>query len=355
MDVRVANALMAIRFVLILFMILNVAYASEVTKHYKAKNYRAVSDYYRDHKKENYSKAELAVISYSLRKLGFYRQDIKLNIRLVNKLYKKQHEKLLLAIKRGDTVDSDDYPKALPVLYWNIFSSYGAIIKGYKQEGKRLDDDQKHFKLFSKILSELEYREGKVDKFNDLVIAHRQYLTDKIYRFKASWSVQYVSFQNESTLTASNGKEASLIVTNRGLCAGGDAGIENHRYHFYVDACFLYGDGNVKNNDTSVIQKYQQSNVPAMGLKFGPGASVIVSSSRSRLGIRVPMVYSTQKLEDPPADGATTFKIKQESPLSIITSMYSRWQFDKFYIQTEFGKYVSKELTFWSLGFGKEF
>lgn len=336
-------------------MLINVASAEEVLKAFKVKNYRAVSDYYRQNKKKDYSKKELAVISYSLRKLGFYRQDIKLNIRMVNKLFKKDHQRLLLAIKRGDTVDSDDYPKALPVLYWNIFSSYGAIIKGYSQNSKLLEQDQNHFKLFSKILSELEFRESKVDKFNDVVIAHKQYLTDKVFRLKTSWSVQYVSWQTSSTLTASNGLEADLIVTNRGLCLGGDAGYENNQYHFYIDGCFLYGAGNVKNNDSGVVQNYQQSGVGAMGLKFGPGASIIVSSTKSRVGLRIPIIYSTQKLEDPPADSGTTFAVKQDSAFSIATSIYSRWQFDKWYIQTEFGKYVSKELTVWSLGFGKEF
>lgn len=346
---------MVIRLLLALFFITSSASASVITTNFKARKYQAISDYYRDNINKKFTRKEMALISFSLRKLGFYRQDVKLNIKLVNLYYRQSHQKLLKAIKRGDTIDSDKYPKALPVLYWNIFSSYGAILKGYNHDSKLVEKDHKHFKLFSKILSELEFRESKVDKFNDLIIAHRQYLQDKIYRFKSSLTFQYVSWQNEATITNSaTNAEANLNITNRGLCLGGDIGVENHLFHFYLDGCLLYGAGNVKNIDTSVIAEYEQQNVPALGFKGGPGMSFIVSSSKSRLGFKIPIIYSTQRLENATKDGVS-YEIKPESPMSILTTVYSRWQFDKWYIQTEFGKYVSKELTYWGLGVGKEF
>lgn len=38
------------------------------------------------------------------------------------------------------------------------------------------------------------------------------------------------------------------------------------------DGCVLYGSGAVKNNDQALVTNYQQSNIPAYGLKAGPGA-----------------------------------------------------------------------------------
>lgn len=319
---------------------------------FKAKDYNKISETYRNNMQANYSREQLVMISYSLRKLGFFRQDIKLNIRLVKKHYGRQHNRLLAAIKRGDTIDGDDYPEALKVLYWNLFTSYGQILKGYDHDSSLVEKDNKYFTLFSKLLSELEFREGKVDKYNDTIIAHRQYLTNKIYHFKKSWSVQYVSWQQDATLKHATAGEGSLIITNKGLCAGGDMGYENYRWHFYVDGCFLYGSGGVKNNDQDLIDNYQQSNVPAYGFKGGPGASLIVSSSRSRIGLRIPMIYSVQKLTTPTDPG---YSVDQGPAFAFIGSLYSRWQFDKWYFQTEFGKYIQQEQTFWGLGFGKEF
>jgi hypothetical protein len=328
------------------------ASVTELQRAFNDKDYRKVSDTYRSNMQKNYSRQELIEISYSLRKLGFFRQDIKLNIRLVKKYYFNQHQSLMMAIKRGDTIDGDRYPEALKVLYWNLFTSYGEILKGYNEDSILVEKDNKSFTLFSKILSELEFREGKVDKYNDEIMAHRQYLTNKIYKYKTSWFVQYVSWQQDATLKSNTGAEAGLIITNKGLCAGGELGYENYQYHFYFDGCVLYGNGGVKNNDQDLIDNYQQSNIPAYGIKAGPGASVIVSSSKSRIGIKLPMIYSVQKLTTPTQTG---FSVDQESSLAFMASLYSRWQFNKWYLQTEFGKYLKQEQTFWGLGIGKEF
>ena len=334
-----------------LFVALGSASASEVTQAFNQKDFRRVTESYRQNQKKNYSRQELIYISYSLRKMGYYRQDINLNVIIINKHYKRHHQKLLQSIKRGDTVDGDDYPEGLMVLYWNLLNSYGQILKGYKEDSPKVEDDHKYFVQFSKILSELEFREGKVDKYNDAIIAHRQLLKDKIYHLKKSWSVQYVSWQQEAILNHPSGS-STLIITNKGLCAGGDVGYENYRFHFYLDGCVLYGSGGVKNNDQNLVANYQQSNVPALGVKAGPGASYIVSSSKSRIGFKIPIIYSIQDLTSPKDPD---YSIEQASSLSYLASLYSRWQFNKWYFQTEFGKYIQSEQAFWGLGIGKEF
>lgn len=326
--------------------------AGEIENAFETKQYKAISDIYKNDQQKNYTKKELEMISYSLRKSGFYREDINLNLHLINRHYSSKHSKLIQAIELGDTIDSEEYPEDLQVLYWNLFNDYGEIIKGYEQDSELVEKDNTQFALFSKLLSELEFREGKVDKFNDSIVAHRQHLVNKIYRFTSSLSLQYVSWQQSATLKHSTEGKANLIITNKGFCAGGDAGYENYRYHFYVDGCLLYGSGGVKNLDQDLIENYQQSNIPAVGLKVGPGASIIVSSSKSRIGIKLPFIYSKQELTTPKDDG---YKIEQDSSIAFITSLYSRWQFNKWYFSTEFGKYIQQEHTFWGLGLGREF
>jgi hypothetical protein len=335
---------------IILFIILlNSALASDITDAFSKKDYQRISDIYRTNLGRDFDARELIYISYSLRKLGFYRQDIKLNVKIIQKNYAAFHKKLLAQIKNSETVDGDEYPAGIKVLYWNLLNDYGKILSGYESSSTLIKNDNQRYLVFSKILSELEFREGRVDKFNDKIIAHIQYLDNILYKFSYSLSVQYISWQTEADLLGVNTK-TGLTVTNRGACFGGDVGVENKYYHFYADGCVFAGSGGVSSDASSPI-KYTQDGVAAYGAKFGPGASMIVSSSGSRIGIRTPIIYSTQKLQEPGAG----YTIKSSSPLSVIASLYSRWQFDHWYFQTEFGKYLQVEQTFWGLGIGTKF
>lgn len=334
---------------LIIFMISSVAHASDITDAFKRKSFKSISDIYRDNPRRAFSNKELIYISYSLRNLGFYRQDIKLNIRLIKKRYNRYHKKLLADVTRGETIDGDEYPEALKVLYWNLMNDYGKILESYKSASTLIKKDHQYYLIFSKLLSELEFREGKVDRLNDKIVAHIQYLENKVYKVSKSLSFQYISWQTEATLKGPS--STGLVVTNRGLCAGGDIGWENAFYHFYVDGCAFAGSGGVSADASSNIT-YRQSNVAAYGAKIGPGASMIVSPSGSRIGIRLPVIYTLQQLQEP---SNTAFSIQQDNPLSFVASLYSRWQFDKWFIQTEFGKYIRQEQTYWGLGIGKKF
>lgn len=343
--------MVVMRFILLLLAFSPTAFASDVTDVFKKNDYSGVHQVYQENPSRNFSKKELVMISYSLRKLKFYRQDVKLNVRLIKKEFQRYHKRIIKQIKDGDTIDSDDYPEALKVLYWNLMNAYGEIIFSYQKNSELIKKDHEHYLMFAKILSELEFREGKVDKLNDRIMAHILMLQNKVYKFSASWYLQYLSWQQESQLQGPT-SSSNLIVTNKGLCLGGDLGYENATYHWYVDGCAFYGSGGVSAEASGASIRYQQANVPAYGLKFGPGASLIVSSSKSRIGIKLPIVFNVQSLTNPAEDG---FSIKAESAISVATSLYSRWQFDKWYFQTEFGKYVDREATIWSLGIGHQF
>jgi hypothetical protein len=280
----------------------------------------------------------------------FIRQSIKLNTRLIEMRHHSLHQKLIQDISRGETIDGEDYPEALKLLYWNLMNDYGVIILEYKNQSEMMKKDHQNFLMYSNILSELEFREDETDKFNDKITAHLTYLSNKAYKFTKSLSALYISWQSESTLKGPN-SQTGLVVTNRGMCLGGEAGWENSFYHFYVDGCFLIGSGGVSTDASSPII-YKQSNVTAYGAKFAPGASMIVSSSGSRIGMKLPLIYSVQKLQEP---GNNAYHVSENSPLSLIASLYSRWQFDKWYFQTEFGKYILQEQTFWGIGLGKNF
>lgn len=339
------------KFILVFLFMINSALASDITNRFAKKDYQGISDIYRDNPRKAFTPKELILISYSLRRLGFYRQDIKLNIRIIKTKYGPLHKKLLNDVRRGETIDSEEYPEALKVLYWNLMNDYGTILKSYRTHSTLIIKDHQHYLIFSKLLSELEFREGKVDKYNDKIVAHIQYLENNVYKFTSSVSFQYISWQTESTLNGPSA-DTGLVITNRGLCVGGDAGVENAFYHFYVDGCLFAGSGGVASDASTPAITYRQSNVGAYGAKFGPGASMIVSSSGSRIGVRLPVIYTLQKLQEPQNNN---YSISENSPVSFVASLYSRWQFEKWYFQTEFGKYIQTEQTYWGLGIGKRF
>jgi len=350
MDVLAAGPLMVMRNIFLLFIIFPLnSIASDILNAYNTKDFARITQIYAQSPERAYDDKELILISHSLRKEGFNRQDIKLNVRLIKQKYLREHQKLVKAIKDGDSIDGSEYTEGLKIVYWNLLQDYGKIIEGYSNVSQLIDKDHKAFLQYNKILSNLEFRESQVDKLSDKLMAHIQDLQERVYKFSWSLSATYVSWQQFAKLTYATGK-SHLTITNQGNCLGGDAGYENRYYHFYFDGCFLYGAGNVQGETSGPT--YQQSSIAAYGLKAGPGVSMIVSSSRSRIGVKLPLIANYQKLSQP-AD--TTATVKEESPLSAMLSLYSRWQFNKWYFQTEFGKYVNNDASFWGLGAGRSF
>lgn len=334
-----------------IFVICSQAIASPIEDALKVKDFKQVLNFYQQGKMDDYTKKELAIISYSFRKFKLYDQDILIIKKMVKKDHLAQHQQLMKAIKAKDSIDPEEYSRSLKTLYWNLFSDYGELIKAESNLSPSLYKYHKSFLHFGKVLSELEFREAKVDKIMDSVASHILYLKNKIYYFTKSWSLQYISWQQESFLKGSDGIRTGLVVTNKGYCLGGEIGIENYLYHFYFDGCFLTAKGNVKNFSNTGLN-YQQSDISAYGVKAGPGVSVIISSSKSRIGIKIPIIYTVQDLQSP---NDPNYKIEKTSPLSLVASLYSRWQFDKWYFHTEFGKFVQKDQTLWALGIGRNF
>jgi hypothetical protein len=335
---------------LLLLLLTQSLWAGQIELLATSKKYQKLVDYYLSHKSDNFSQNEYLYISHALRKTGHFREDISFNIRFLNKFHQKKHKQLLKDIRESNTVDPEEYTEEHKLVYWIILTDYANILKKYDERKPVLEKDYKHFQVFSKIIVHLEFRESKVDKVNNLVNNHLEYLTKKVYNYVSSFFFQYVSWQREVFLKGLNSK-TGLNVTNRGYCVGADAGIENYKWHFYVDGCLMFGSGGVQNSSDPTVS-YQQSNVGAYGLKAGPGASVIVSSSKSRVGIKLPLIYTIQKFSSP---NNGQFSIEETNPLSIMTNVYSRFQFGKWYFQTEFGKYIQRDEFFWGLGIGKEF
>lgn len=297
------------------------------------------------------SKKELLMVSHSLKEMKQFRKNSILIQYILKKYHLRETKEILKRIREKETLDASEFSKSVSILHWQLYENLSFLILDVKKAQGIKNKDVVEFKRLHGMLSELEFREGSVERINNRVQTHIQNLHDKVYHFTWSLNLQYVSWQYDATMhRTSSGKNTGLILTNKGYCVGGDAGIENGSYHFMIDGCLLIGAGGVSAyGDPDVT--YEQ-NLPAMGFKVGPSASMIVSSSKSRIGIGLPIIYTSQKLTQP-AD--PDYQVEEKGSISALATIYSRWQFGDWYLRTEFGQYFGSQESFWGFGFGKQF
>jgi hypothetical protein len=261
----------------------------------------------------------------------------------------KERNKLRLLIKEDETVDPEEFSLAFKKLNFKV---YGELVRHLRKIEKPLPVNhgvRKSLGVYKEYLSQLEYEEKKVDKSFDLIQQNFQLLEDKIYHGQLRFFVDYISWQYSAVLKKPAGS-SDLIVTNKGYCPGVSYARENKFVSFFVDACFLFTTGGVTSVDPSVT--YVQSNITGTGLKTSLGLGYFVSSLGSELGLKLPVMLVSQNLEDPPAAG---YKVTEGTSLIPMLGFYSRIPFAKYFIQTEFSKYLKEDQVQWSIGLGYKF
>lgn len=331
---------------------------SDVNQAFTAKNFaEIVSIYDQNRKAHEYHKSTkiMVMTAFALEKQKRFQDAANIQMRIIKLDYLQEHKTILRAVKDGESLDADSYEKRLMITYWNVYKNYGHHILTFNKRTPSLDATLKHFSFVKNILEQLEFREGQVDRLNDKILAHLKYLDDKIFHFTKRVFFEYLTWQSDVDLTI-NGVKNPLVITNKGYCAGGELGFENNFYHFFADACVLMANGTIQSQNT--VPVYLQSNIPIRGIKTSIGAGKIVSYTRSEIGFKLPVMLAPQDLTDPPAnDPACEFGCKVDQPpaFSVMASLYSRWSFNKWYFQTEFGKFIDQDSIMWSLGTGYKF
>lgn len=289
------------------------------------------------------SLTEASAKSSALRKERKFREDAILNQQLIKDHFKDEHSKLTRAVKNNESIDS--VSPELQRLYLLIYSDYSLLIRHQKSPSEQLFKDQKKFLGYYQLLDGLEIKPRQVNSINDKVTAHIASLKGSVYKTSRSFYLQYISWQEKSQLSnVTLGTNEKLLITNKGFCLGGDYGIENEKYHFYVDGCALLGSGTVSG-------VYNQASLPFFGAKIAPGASLISSSSKSRVGLKLPFLYSSQTISDFEANGSA-YVVKKKDNFFISSALYSRWYFKQFYVDLELGKFIMQPEAYWGLGFG---
>ena len=274
--------------------------------------------------------------------------EIKKNQKIIQTKFPREEIKLKKLIKESETVDPEEFPEEYKKLNFKIFASLSKILVNKKSAVPESSPQRKLFLIYREKLSNLEYQESKVEKVYDLIQNHFKNLEEKKYIGTFRLFIDYVSWQYNAVLKGPLG-EYDLVVTNKGICPGLSYSQENKFFTFFADACYLFTSGGVSSDPSQVT--YIQDNVLATGVKTSIGLGYFVSSSRSEIGFKLPIIYAIQNLENPPGG----YEVQEGSNLLTMVGVYSRWPIGSYFFQTEFSKYLTQDQLLWSLGFGYKF
>lgn len=230
-----------------------------------------------------------------------------------------------------------------------IFAEYVTIGDTILQSEAVKEKDIQAFQEKKAVLEKHEFKEGKVDQISERVEAHIRSLKDLEHKSVRYAFVDYSSWQENVTLKTPSGNK-TLIVTNQGWCPGLAFGKRNVRSHYAVEGCFLFGRGDIGSQSSSI--NYKQSNVYGKGLKITPAAGLVSSSAGAELGLKVPLIWFDQSFSDPKLPG---YQTKKPDAFHAYASIYARWPLGSWFLQSDFGKNLGKDLTLWSIGIGKSF
>ncbi len=333
----------------------------KIKKAFARKQYkRVMAVFKRSSRKKTLMKNEkvlliLAISAEKIKKYNYaYSFYYKKLIRENGKTFKRVNKR----IQNGDLVDSSRVSKSFKLTSWKVLTTLFSWLKEQREVDKKF---KKRLSLFNKVgnlLIELEFRDDKADRLLTDMNYHVDELGKNKRKLKYYLTFEYLTWQKEADIEAVEAsKNGGLVVTTNGLCLGGGVNYENYYTAFNLDTCAILGLGKVSLNSGN-LGKYQQENIPTYGLKVSPGFSFFVSEKRAEVGLKLPMTFIIQDLEIPTASATLSpndYTINEGSDFQILASLYSKWPVGKYFISTQFSKFISNDLTMWSLGFGKNF
>jgi len=235
---------------------------------------------------------------------------------------------------------------------WRELESLGNEILHSTESSPVLEKKVIIFTQKAQRLEKLEYKEDETEELAEKINAHLTKLKGKIYHPHFETFIHYMSWQNEKELRSPS-KTYPLIITNSGLCAGGSVGFSNSNYYLFGDGCFFYGEGNVGATSNQIT--YKKSHLPTYGFKIAPSAGMFLTSFKTEMGLKIPILYTHQQLSTPNKNQYPNYKFRDSNNLDILSTIYFKWPIKNWNIQIEFGKLISKDYTLWGLGAGYQF
>ncbi|MBC7458481.1 MAG: hypothetical protein H7235_09395 [Bdellovibrionaceae bacterium] len=327
--------------------------SDEFKKLYAQKDYLKISRLYLNNSKAAFFSSTPEIIqitSKALQARQLYLPAATFKLSLIRIQYAKENRFILDQIKQKKSLDGKTYPPELLGLYFGLYqdlSNYILNTDSLKLKQRTIPN----YNLVKNILQKLEHEEGKVDKLTDTVDKHLNLQEQKKYALTKAFSIKMLSWQARSSFMVATFK-TDIIITNAGFCLGGDVGYENIYFRYFASGCALIGQGVVQ-AESAVT--YRQSGLALNGFIAAIGTSLKVSASGSELGLSLPVMFSNQKLTEPPTDtpecsaGCT---VEALSTINYGLVMHGKWNFEKLYFLTEYGRYLKNDTSLFALGIG---
>ncbi len=321
--------------------------SNDISKLYQEKKYLEVIKKFENNKNELLeNETSVVQVIDACEKLNLFDSALTIGFSYVNKNYPGEVTRLLRSVRKNEEVKNNDYSRGLKNSILRIFNGFSVKILNSESKKEISDKDFSSLEQYKKLLEKLGYEMVEVNKTYHEIESHIKDFEELTYHWNIRVFIDYLSWQTSATLRGPF-EQTPLLATNVGFCPGVGFSFENRDWSYSSDLSFLYGSGGV--SSTQGLVDYQQSSVPAIGGKFSLGAGRIVSTSRSELGLKFTLLYVRQSLNTPSSAG---YSVDQPNALGKAISIYSRWGFGRFYLITEFGRYVPKPATLWALGLG---
>lgn len=253
------------------------------------------------------------------------------------------------AVSGAKALSKKDLSPEIPDLIFRAYTLGSNELLNAQSTGSLPKNLQRNVQFQKSVLEKIEYQEKETDEISDRVRGHLADLEASRWRFRRRAFFEIISWQTEATLQGPV-ETTTLLATNLGLSPGIGFSYENRRWASSLDLAGIYGSGGVSSQNSLIT--YSQSDVAAYGAKATFGFARVVASSGSELGLRASALYIKQSFTVPPDP---SYSIEQKKALSGTISLFSRWRFNRFYLQTDFGRYFGRPATIWSLGGGLTF
>ena len=307
-------------------------YFKKAQYQYKKKRYESALSYLKKSFNTKNTKSiptpGLYLLASTYQKLKSHKKAIYYYNYLIKKSYKKNHRKVIQALKKGNLDDEFPIPKLLNATYLNLSQSY---LAQYIKSSKVIY--AKNAKTYLTICDEVDFNE----KCSDL-LERLESQKNYVKKSKRSYSGYFFAGQfllqdRVSIKEDSSGMASDLIANNDALCYGAGLRYGNSYNGYFASGCVFYGTASIVGiaEGESQTNNYSQNGVPIAGFYIDGGYYKLLDDEATRLSLSFPIIYRVGTYTNP--DGFTVTNAKDYSfGLSAGASMKLLW----FEVETKF-------------------
>jgi hypothetical protein len=286
---------------------------------------------------------ELAALASE--KLGYHKDALVIYAVLVKKKYPGVNRNVINAYKENG--NAEDIPAELDekLSYYYYKKAYNAKML-YDENNNNLF--YRAALMYAEICMEGDHYEDEAEELFEAAGERNNEYKRLVYKKSKNLLVSYMTWQDELTLTSSNGSTQEIKSTAEGTCFGGGFEYANAYVNYKIDGCFAFASATVGEDSANI--DYFQSNVAERALFLFPGVKWMPGAGGVSIGFSAPLVYRSGDFTEP--DG---FTLDGKSKMGIGLMLESGWRKESFGVDLKLGKVSGFSSTTMSFGMNYKF